>query len=113
MGEGFRHHLQETVCSCYWNELHSPSVEDVLVNKEILFTVKKYTTSYYSEHSSAFVIQKISELCTVYQRELYHYIPLHTGPNYWNRISCCFKNSRFYSINNDHSCRTILYIHWD
>ena len=89
------------------------SIEDVLVNKDIMFTVKKYTTLYYSEHSNAFVIQKTSELCTVYHRELYHYIPLHTGPNYWNRISCCFKNSRFYSINNDHSCRTILYIHWD
>ena len=54
------------------------SIEDVLVNdEEILFTVKKYTTLYYSEHFNAFVIQKTSELYTVYQRELYHYIPLH------------------------------------
>lgn len=51
------------------------SIEDVLVNdEEILFTVKKYTTLYYSEHFNAFAIQKTSELGTVYQRELYHYI---------------------------------------
>ena len=54
------------------------SIEDVLVNdEEVLFTVKMYTTLYYSEHFNLFVIQKTSELCTVYQRELYHYIPLH------------------------------------
>ena len=54
------------------------SIEDVLVNdEEVLFTVKKYTTLYYSEHFNSFVIQKTSELCTIYQRELYHYIPLH------------------------------------
>ena len=54
------------------------SIEDVLVNdEEVLFTVKKYTTLYYSEHFNSFIIQKTSELCTIYQRELYHYIPLH------------------------------------
>ena len=54
------------------------SIEDVLVNdEEVLFIIKKYTTLYYSEHFNSFVIQKTSELCTVYQRELYHYIPLH------------------------------------
>ena len=54
------------------------SIEDIFVNdEEVLFSVKKYTTLYYSEHFNSFVVQKTSELCTVYQRELYHYIPLH------------------------------------
>ena len=54
------------------------SIEDILVHdEEVLFTVTKYTTLYYSEHFNSFVIQKTSELCTVYQRELYNYIPLH------------------------------------
>lgn len=54
------------------------SIEDVLVNQEeVLFVVKKYTTLYYSEHFSAFVIQKSSEFCTVYQQELYYYAPIH------------------------------------
>ena len=49
------------------------------------FLVLKPTICY-SEHYNSFVIQKTSELCTVYQCELYHYnytfaCTNNTGPN--------------------------------